>query len=321
MKKVLIIATSFILLAKIFDTFCFHTLKYFNSHTFIGQDGGDINKYLKDDNPPELVIMGSSTTRFQVNPDSFSLKSCNLSRAMTTDCYQLGLLSLMIQHNKIPKNILLSLWPRNYLMFNEKDQHPEDILFLKYYYDESDHIKKEIDDISYFEKYKFLFSSYRFNGMVTNILKYYYLGRQSNGKKYYFKYQASTINDSINVSNIKKLKSNNSKRKSLALANLQTIYLSRFIDTCAKYNINLMCYYMPMLDEDTILIKHGEGFMDNVTANKKIPLFKFTNENVPVIFNHPDYWVDGEHMNEKGGKVQSSILAAFVQQHLKKSNN
>ena len=316
MKRILIGIVLFIAILKIIDLVCFQVLKFTYTHTFVGQDGGDINKYLHDSNHPDMVIMGSSTARFQVNPDSFPVKSCNLARAMTTDCYQLGLLSLMIRYNKIPKTILLSLWPRNYLVLNKEDQHPEDALFLRYYYDESDFIKNEINDISFSEKFKFLFSAYRFNGMVTNTLKYYYLGRHADTAKYYFKYQASNANDSINISNVQKLRNPNTGHKSLQLSNLSTIYLSRFIDTCNKYKINLMCYYMPMLGEDTVLIKHGEDFMDSVLVARKIPLLKFTNINAPAIFNHPGYWVDGEHMNEKGGAIQSAMLAAFVKEHL-----
>ncbi len=317
MKKIVIAVVLFFAVVKVMDIIIFMTLKYFYNHTYVGQDGGDINKYLLDSNHPELVIMGSSTTKFQVNPDSFPVKSCNLARAMTTDCYQLGLLSLMIQHNRAPKNILLSLWPRNYVTANPKEKQPEDILFLRYYYNGSDYVKTEINNISYFEKYKFLLSSYRFNGTVANVLRYYVQTQRSNPSEYFFKYQAPNTNDSINVLAIKKMRKPNKEGKSLTLSNLQPQYLSRFIDTCAKYNINLMCYYMPMLDEDTVLIKKGVDVMDKMIADKNIPLLKFTEQNAPSIFSHTGYWVDGEHMNEKGGAIQSSMLAAFVKEHIK----
>ena len=317
MKKILIGLGLFIITVKVLDITGFYFLSYFYDHTFVGQDGGDINKYLQDKNPPEMIIMGSSTTRFQVNPDSFPVRSCNLSRAMTTDCYQLGLLSLMIQENKIPETILLSLWPRNYLQVGKKDNRPEDVLFLRYYYNRSDYIKKEINNISYFESYKFLLSSYRFNGMVTNTLKYYYLGRKQTDTGYYFKYQQSNANDSINITSALNMRIKNVTTKSLPLSTFNTAYLARFIDTCKKYHINLVCYYMPMLDEDELLIKNGVDFMYGVVKEKNIPLLKFTRDNAGILFSNPGYWVDGEHMNEKGGAVQSSMLAAFVKEHFK----
>ena len=317
MKKTLIILAIFIITVKLIDITCFQILTYFYEHTFIGQDGGDINKYLHDNAPPDMIIMGSSTSKFQVNPDSFPGKSCNLSRAMATDCYQLGLLSLLIQNNKTPKTILLSLWPRNYLQYGKKDQHPEDALFLRYYFDQSDYIKNEISDISYFESYKFLFSSYRFNGMVTNTIKYYYLGQQHKDTGYYFKYQQPNLNDSSNSIAVMKMRKTEKASKSLPLSVFNTAYLDKFIDTCKKYHINLLCYYMPLLNEDESLIRNGISFMDKVLAEKNIPIFKFTKENAEILFNNPGYWTDGEHMNEKGGAFQSSLLAAFVKTHSK----
>lgn len=317
MKKILIILTLFIITVKLLDIASFHILKYFYEHTFVGQDGGDINKYLHDKAPPEMIIMGSSTTKFQVNPDSFPGKCCNLSRAMATDCFQLGLLSLLIHNNKVPTTILLSLWPRNYLQYGKKDQHPEDALFLKYYYDQSDLIKNEINDISFFEPYKFLFSSYRFNGMVTNTFKYYYLSQQKKDKGYYFKYQQSDRNDSINSVTVMNLRKTGNSSTSLPLSVFQTAYLEKFIETCQQHHINLLCYYMPILNEDETLIRNGVAFMDKVLAKKNIPIFKFNKENAPILFNNPGYWTDGEHMNEKGGALQSSMLAAFVKAHSK----
>jgi len=222
----------------------------------------------------------------------------------------------MIQQNKIPKNILLSLWPRNYLLFNTKDKQPEDILFLRYYYNQSEYIKTEINNISDFEKYKFLLSSYRFNGNVANVIRYYYLN-PGDTSKYYFKYQASNANDSINVVHVEKMRSQKARKENLTLSNIQTTYLSRFIDTCAKYNINLVCYYMPMLNEDTVLIKQGVDFINKITAEKNIPLLTFTDQNAGPLFTNRSFWVDGEHMNEKGGAIQSAILSKYVKGLLK----
>jgi hypothetical protein len=223
----------------------------------------------------------------------------------------------MIQQHKTPETILLSLWPRNYLQVGKKDTHPEDVLFLRYYYDQSDYVKNEINDISYFEKYKFLFSSYRFNGMATSTLKYYYLGLKQKNNGYYFKYQQSNANDSINIASVMNMRRKKNNTTSLSLSVLNTAYLQRFIDTCKKYQINLLCYYMPMLNENEPLIINGVEFMDRVLSRNQIPVLKFDKDNAAVLFNNPGFWVDGEHMNEKGGAIQSSMLAAFVKEHLK----
>ena len=318
MKKLLKVILIFILAIKLADIFAYQVIKYFYQRTRIGQDGGDINKFLADKNPPELVIMGSSTTRFQVNPDSFPVKSCNMARAMVADGYQLGLLSLMISNHRVPKYILLSIWPRNYVTTRSERKQPEDMVFLKYYYDQSGLVRNEINKISYFEKFKYLlFRSYRFNGNVVNVLKDYLLGRIYNSEKYLFKYEKANPEDSINIIKAKQIHDkSNFNHAPVLLDRDQTQYLPAFIDLCLKNKIKLLCYYMPMLSEDSNIVKPGISFADSLLNAQKIPYLKFTEENAYNLFHHPAWWVDGEHMNELGGAVQSHMLAEFFKQYL-----
>lgn len=317
MKKFIIIILLFAGIVKLLDLALYHAIDFFYSRTYSGQSGGDINKYLHDTNRPELVIMGSSTTRFQVCPDSFPIKSCNLARAMTEDTYQLGLLLLMIKKGCAPKNVLLSVWPNNYIVKNGSEKQPEDILFLKYYYYDIPFIKKEIDKISYFEKFKYIFALNRFNGNVTDILKYYYITKRNGNNSYFFQYQASTPLDSVNIMSIGKIRKNKLYTEALPLSGVHTKYLPAIIDTCKKYGINLMCYYMPMLRTDSVKIRNGLDFIRKTTNDKGIPYLEISPQTSPDLFTNISYWTDELHANEKGGKIQSAILAGFVRQHLK----
>ena len=307
----------FIIAVKLLDLIFYQGLNYFYSSTYAGQDGGDINKYLHDANHPQLIIMGSSTARFQVCPDSFSVKACNMARAMTEDSYQLGLLLLMIKKGRAPKNVLLSVWPYNYIKTGKEDKQPEDLLFLKYYYDQVPFIKNEIDKITPFEKYKYLLSSNKFNGRVVDIFKYYYITKNKPDSNYFFQYQASTAEDSINIVNISKIKKQQLTADPYPLAQLHTQYLSRIADTCKKYGINLMCYYMPMLNTDSVKIKNAMDFIHGTMKEKQIPYLEITASTAPEIFSRMSWWTDGLHVNEKGGAVQSTMLSSFVKQNLK----
>jgi hypothetical protein len=317
MKKFILNIVFFIVAVKALDLVGYYTLNYFYSRTYAGQDGGDINKYLQDKHHPELVIMGSSTARFQVCPDSFPIKSCNMARAMTEDSYQLGLLMLMIKKGQAPKNILLSVWPYNYIQTGKEDKQPEDILFLKYYYNQVPFIKNEIDKITYFEKYKYLLASNKFNGRVTDIFKYWNITRRQTDSNYFFRYQASTPEDSINIRNIEKIKAAAAATEPATLSAIHTQYLGAIADTCKKYGINLMCYYMPMLQTDTVKIAHAMQFIRNTMAAKQIPYLEIGPQTAPEIFNRISWWTDGLHVNEKGGAVQSALLSKFAAQYLK----
>jgi len=238
---------------------------------------------------------------------------------MTTDCYQLGLLSLMIKNNKVPKNILLSVWPVNYVSAKPNTKQSEDILFLKYYYTQSDFIRNQVNNISPLERYKYFFDSYRFNGMVTNTIKYYYLTSKKNEDgKYSFAYQKSFATDSLYTANSPEYRSKAFKGEPpLILDSNKTKYLLQFIDTCKKYNINLMCYYLSQYKEDLNRINKGVEFAEQTLKEKNIPFIEFTQDNAAEILNTPGYWTDGEHLNEKGGRLQSSILNTFTKQYIK----
>lgn len=316
MKKLIIIILAFLVIIFVADKLIFYTLSYFYKHTTVGQEGGDIQKYLSDPNPPELVILGSSTTRFQVNPDSFPIPACNLAHTLTTDCYQLALLSLMIQRNKTPKNILLSLWPRNYIISGQKDLQPEDILFLKYYYPENDFIRNQINKISRWEKFKYVFSTYRFNGQALLVLKYYQLSLNAD-TKYFFFYQVASANDSINTVNGIRQRNAHPASTPAKVSQVQTSFLPAFIDTCKKYGINLMCYYMPQKDEDSVLLKDAIEFMESTLTARHVPYRRFTYSDITNWFNSPAMWSEGVHLNYKGGAIQSHMLSEFVKQHVK----
>ncbi len=317
MKRFIINIILFVVLVKALDLLLYHGLDYFYSRTYAGQDGGDINKYLHDNNHPQLVIMGSSTARFQVCPDSFSIKACNMARAMTEDSYQLGLLMLMIKNGKAPKNILLSVWPDNYIQTGKEDKQPEDVLFLKYYYNDAPFIKEQIDKITPFEKYKYLFASNKFNGRVTDIFKYWYITRKQTDSNYFFQYQAATPQDSINILNIAKIKAAPAATEPAALSRIHTQYLGAMADTCKKYGINLMCYYMPMRVTDTVKIAHAMQFIRSTMAAKQVPYLEISEKSAPEIFSHLSWWTDGLHVNEKGGAVQSALLSTFARQYIK----
>jgi len=303
---------------KVIDILCSNVLNYFYQNTFVGQDGGDLNKYLQDPNPPELVVMGSSTARFQVNPDSLPVRSCNLAKSMTTEQYHLGILDLMIRNNKIPKYILLSVWPPNYLsQQGGEDKASEDIFFLKYYYPRSNYIRKEINQISRFEKVKFFFQSYRFNGDVTNILKYYVITKKRSDTSYYFYYEPVTAHDSLNtVLAVAKKKELTNTKQNLKLSRIKTEYLTRFIDTCQKYNIKLLCYYFPHYAEDYTIIQEGLDFVVDITKKKNVPFYRFTDENASELLHHPSLWTDGLHLNRNGAIIQTKKLARFVEQNI-----
>ena len=318
MMRRFVTALTVVVVVVLLEKILFFSLDFFYRRVYVGQDGGDLNQYLADPKTPDLVIMGASTARFQVNPDSFSVRSCNMGHSLTTECYQLGLLNVMIKNKRIPKNILLSLWPLNYLDTKNTETQPEDILYLKYYYKQSEFIRNEINRISPLERYKYWFDCYRFNGEVVNTLKYYYLSRQHVPGTYSFAYEQTTPNDSANTQFALRLRKEHLlKEPPLQLVSYKSKYLKQFIDTCRKYNVNLMCYWFGQLAEDTVRLKSGIDFIEQQMASKNIPYYRFRTDSTASLFKSPGLWTAGEHLNARGAAIESKILADFVKPLLK----
>ncbi|MEO7462577.1 MAG: hypothetical protein ABIT96_07600, partial [Ferruginibacter sp.] len=251
-------------------------------------------------------------------PDSFPVKACNIARAMTEDSYQLGVISVMIKNNKTPKNILLSLWPANYVLDYKKDEAPEDVLFLKYYYNQVPYVKRQVNKISRFENLKYLFASYKFNSKIFDILKYYRISHDEKNKDYYFTYEHGVAMDTTRLNILPSSTKTSARDGQFPLSAYSTKFLPALADTCKKYGINLMCYYMPRFYTDTVRIKQGLDFIRQTMQQKNVPYFEFSPSDNPEFFEHKSWWADGLHLNEEGGKLQSSILSRFASPYIKR---
>ena len=77
-------------------------------YSLVGQTGGKINYYLRKVKTPDVLIMGDSRAYYLVNPDSFkNVSAFNISHAGMDQCFQNGLLSVLIHKKKVPHVVLL----------------------------------------------------------------------------------------------------------------------------------------------------------------------------------------------------------------------
>ena len=301
------------------DKLIFMTLNYLYENTTVGQEGGELNNYLNNSKTIELVLLGSSTTKLQVDPQDFHFSAINLAHHSTSLLYQSAILDIIISKNKIPKAILLAVSPADFTLLpgDKVNQLQKEILFLKYYYNQSAIVKQNINNIALTERLKYILWSYRFNGIIINDLRYYMLSRKNtNSTKANFKYQQSSPDDSLKVV---KLMDEFSKKNEVEVRRPNTLpaaSLINIIQICKKYNIKLLCFNMAMLLDKPQVIANGTQVVDSLLNTYKIPYFKITNESAPFLFQNKSYWVDLQHLNEKGGKIETQLLVKFVKDSL-----
>lgn len=320
MKK--IVLPLFLIIAIIFisDKVIFITLNYFYKNTTMGEDGGELNNYLNNSKEIKMVLLGSSTTKLQVDPNDFHIKTINLGHHSTSPLYQSGILDIIIAKDKKPSIVLLSLSPTDFtIQPNVKvEQFQTEILFLKYYYPESKLIKENMDKIAVTERLKYILWSYRFNGNIIKNFRYYFLSRKKgNLPLANFSYQQSSKGDSLKVIRLMEEDAQKGETDVRRQNAAPVQHLINIIETCKKNNIQLLCYYMPMLLDRPHTLEAGTQVIDSLMTSYSIPYFKISKQNAPLLFQTSSYWVDLQHLNEKGGKIETALLSKFVKDSLR----
>lgn len=132
-----------------------------------GQNGGDLNRYLARSRP-DILVIGSSRAHHHVIPDSLSSSAYNLSHNGMSVAFQAGLVSVLDQHDAMPRKVLLlHVDPEEIL----SDEDGGDIRFLRRYHTSVPYVAERINGLHPLERYAFWSDVHRFNGMVPGLLR------------------------------------------------------------------------------------------------------------------------------------------------------
>jgi hypothetical protein len=272
----------------------------FYIHNKVRSTGGKINYYLSLP-PPDLLVMGSSRS-LAIIPDSFKVSCFNLGHEGMDDVFQTGLLDIIIRSNKIPKTILLHVDPEIYYA-KDTDTYSRGIENLKYYYGKDSLVTVYINEISFHERFFFLFHLYRYNGRAFNLIKNAITNPEYIERNKGYEPINPTPDDSINTITMARIMPDDGPFK---LSRLK--YLFRFIDLCKSNHIQLILFTSPQYANR---FKDASEF-DSIINYKGIPYINYLKLGLPVIENNPKMWRDPVHLNSTGAAYESSDLAKRV---------
>lgn len=281
--------------SKLFDSF-YNQMR-------IGQTGGEINLYLARPNKTEVLIMGNSRARYQVDPDSFAVPTYSLCHAGMGQVFQTGLLEVLALKNKLPESILLHVDLEEYA----KDDNLEDIGNLRYYYGKLPIITEQIDSISTFEKMKYLFRFYRYNGRVISTVKNFVQTKMvaantGNGYQALAPIMTDTTTFNASVSAV--------PNKALRFHYDNLSHLQKFLSICKSKNIKVLCFTSPYFsprDYTALALRP----IDSLLRTQQIPYFNAMEHPLPVLLHHASFWLDAEHLNQLGAGYYSQQLAQW----------
>lgn len=267
--------------------------------TYKGQSGGKINYLLNNYDSVSVLSIGDSRCAHHVNPEKLGQNCYNLSHNGMSLIFQTGLIDQLANNEKLKIDTILLNLDINELLYLSKQQ-ISDIKFLKFYYDKNEWITNQINNLSFFERYKYIFSIYRFNGKIASLMinkitqNYEVIPHDGYVPK------LSTNNDSLNVMWQYKKVMKNSIENSSQINSLSKSLLLKIKSDCFKSNIKLICFISPTFKQKINSRKECLSFF----KENKIMLLNYTNEfyenkDLQDIFN----WEDVYHLNQKGADI------------------
>ena len=257
--------------------------------------------------------MGDSRAFYQINPDSFKMKTYNLSHAGMGQSFQTGLLNVLDQEKKLPPIILLHINLEEYIK-NEAAENPFDVQNLKYYHGKNKLVTDYIDEISEFEKYKYYFELYRYNGRVINLVKNLIETKQTNDFGNGYIAVGAGDRDSINIVLYAEKETEN---KSAVFNYDRLKHLNKFLEICIRNKVKLICFTSPFYNKWNFNIT-ASNVLDSVFKTKNIEYINYAVQPVPMLEKHPFFWKDTGHLNHHGAKIESGDLSKQVNEILKK---
>lgn len=281
---------------------------------FCENAGGDLNFYLKHDRK-DVVIIGSSRVNTMINPEIIATNAINISKPAKHFYYNIAVADLLDQHKKMPQKLLVFNIEVEDLYKETEERLISDVFYLKYYYYSNEFIQSVINSKSRFEKCKFIFRSYRFNGdnftIVTNPLQNI-CTLSKNG----FCPLNKTQNDKIRLDQgIEEMKA-----LSLKIVNQEFFNKLKYLVQLSKKNkIELVVLYGP----NFYLPKSFEissNLIREFCSKNKIHYLNYSLDHTNS-FASQQLWYDHIHLNNVGAEKYSKMLRKDLDSLLKKTDN
>ncbi len=264
--------------------------------------GGDLNAFLKSKTDYDTLIIGSSRVNTMINPDLLGENVTNLSKPAKHFYYSVSVADLLQQYRRLPKKTLIVNIELEDVFIETEEPLIEDVCYLKYYYGTNEFITSQINERGLFERLKFLFSSYRFNGenfkLLTNPLQdicdksvngFFPLPKGKNDEKRLrqgllemkkLQYTEENLHFGQHIRHLKKL--------------------------CDKAGIQLIIIHGPNYLIPEYMLK-GDVIMDRICKKNEIPFINFS-ELYASEFHFETLWYDHLHLNSDAARKYTLLL-------------
>ena len=301
MKNWFSYSATFVLLVFLVDYIIGVQLSKRYENNFCVHAGGDLNHYLK--RPPiDTVFLGSSRVNTMIIPTIIGEKVINVSKPSKHLYYNAAVVDLMEQKGKLPRKMLvLNLEVEDAYASMQTKLH-EDVHYLKYYYHQNSFIRELINRKHWLEPFKYIFSSYKFNGenftIVTNPLQNICTSSPDG-----FYPLPEVQHDSLNF--IASMEERGKGFSGGFHPEFEKMLL-RINLICKRNQVQLVLLYGPNYSNPTALSK-AANYTAQLCRLHNITFLDF-NKLHPDVFKKIHWWFDSYHLNLTGAKKYSLLL-------------
>lgn len=275
---------------------------------------GDLNSFLKSEETFDTLIIGSSRVNTMINPRILGNKIRNVTKPAKHFYYSVAVADLMHQKGRLPKKLLIVNIELEDLFIETRERLIEDVCYLKYYYGKNDFITSVINERGWFERVKFYFDCYKFNGenikLVTNPFQ-----------NICVRSETGFIPLEKGRGDIERLEKGLSEMKLVSFAGINHDFFKRLKHLqriCNKANIKLILIHGPNYLR-TNYMQTASKILMNYCNRNSIPFLDFT-ANYTEEFSSRSQWYDHLHLNAKSA-THYSILLKEELKSLKKTDN
>jgi hypothetical protein len=247
-------------------------------------------------------VIGSSRVNTMVNPKLLGNKLTNITKAAKHTYYNIAVLDLLSQYKRMPKKAVIFNIEVEDAYYTSEKRMIEDVCYLKYYYGKNTFISETINERGPFEKLKYIFSSYRFNGenftIITNPLQEICVTYE-NG---FIPLVKGTCDDRRLIKGILEMKKVNFSGQNLSFIKK----LKHLKKLCEVNNIELILIHAPYYYIPNYLRK-GIFMVKNISNKLHIDFIDFALK-YERRFHKKGLWYDHLHLNAEGADVYTKLL-------------
>lgn len=271
--------------------------------------GGKLNYFLSKKENTETILLGDSRVEYGIIPDSIGDDVFNLAHRGKVLDFQSSLLAILKDKKKLPKNVILSIDPYQFL---ESDEHPSfnSSISLRQYYDSQPLVKKYINSGD--DKYislKWKSYLYRYNSAIpTLFLNVYKTKKNSVIENKGFSFFGKTNSDSLRVTLTIKDKILKISKYSDKIEFSKIDVLKDILNQCKNNKTNLILIIPPV--KYSITEKYGivMNALKPLIKQNNVILIDFNDFQKYSSFRQMSLWFDSTHLNIDGAKIFTHYL-------------